>query len=80
MNPNNSVMVRFACRQGHQPHEICLAIGRGVSPELRCSQPSGISGGGGGCPLPENFRGLVEAELRDNFQECKRQGFVLVRG
>ncbi len=81
MNPNSSVTVRFACNTGHDPHQLCVEVRRGVPPELRCQpdQPTGINpGGGGGCPLPANYRELVENELRDNFQECKRRGFVLI--
>lgn len=80
MNPNNSVTVHFACQAGHEPHQLCVEVRRGVPPELRCApgQPSGINSGGGGCPLPPNYQELVENELRDNFQECKRRGFVLI--
>ena len=82
MNPNSSVSVRLDCGKGHTLHDLCVDIRRGVPPELRCNpgQPSGIARGGrGGCPIPGDLRDRVEAELRDNFQECKRQGFVLVR-
>lgn len=82
MNPNSSVKVRFECGRGHS-HEICVDVGRGVPPELRCEpgQGSGVTkGGGGGCPVPEDLSGLVAIELRDNFQESKRRGFVLIRG
>lgn len=81
MNPNDSVTVRFACKAGHNPHELCVETRRGVPPELRCQpgQPSGIHpGGGGGCQLPPNYRELVDQELRDNFQESKRRGYVLI--
>lgn len=80
MNPNNTVKVRFACSAGHDPHEICVEVSRGVPPELRCKpeQPSGISGGGGGCALPPDYRDRVERELRDNFQDAKRRGYVLL--
>ena len=83
MNPNNSVKVKFDCGKGHALHELCVQIDRGVPPELRCEpgQPSGISkGGGGGCRVPEDLPGVVATELRDNFQESKRQGYVLIRG
>lgn len=82
MNPNNSVKARLACKRGHEPHEVCVDIGRGVAPDLRCEpgQPSGINrGGGGGCPLPVDLAERVDRELRDNFQESKRRGYVLVQ-
>jgi hypothetical protein len=64
-------------------HDLCVPIGRGVPPELRCadSQPPGYGGGGGatcGCRVPDRLSEVVERELRDNLQESKRQGFVLV--
>lgn len=63
-------------------HQLCVLIGRGVPPELRCDdeQPRGYGPGVGAacCPVPAHLDALVERELRDNLQEAKRQGFVLV--
>jgi hypothetical protein len=63
-------------------HDICYTIDRGVPPELRCTPqaPAGYSSGGGGCcRLPEHLEDLVERELRDNLQECRRLGYVPIR-
>lgn len=81
MNPNSSVKVHFECGRGHGPHELCVYVDRGVPPDLRCEpgQPSGISKGGDGCRVPENLQELVASELRDNLQESRRRGYVLVR-
>lgn len=70
---------KVRCGSGHD-HELCVQVARGVPPELRCSdeQPTGWSFGGGGCPLPDDLVALVERELRDDFQECRRRGFVLI--
>lgn len=83
MNPNSYVTVHLICGHGHAPHHLCVAVDRGVPPELRCQPgpPSGGGGGGGGqesC-IPEDLQARVTAELRDNFQECKRRGFVEIR-
>lgn len=80
MNSNNTVSVRFDCGRGHAAHSLCVEVDRGVPPELRCDpgQPSGISHGGGGCPLPDDLQSRVVRELRENFQESKRRGFVLI--
>lgn len=77
---NHRCHVKLVCRQGCE-HDLCYTIRRGVPPELRCgpTAPAGYStGGGGGCRLPEDMVDRVERELRDNFQESKRRGYVLV--
>lgn len=80
MNPNSRVKVHFDCGRSHS-HELCVDIGRGVPPDLRCEpgESSGVSKGRGGCQVPQDLQQRVEVELRDNFQESKRQGFVLVK-
>lgn len=80
MNPNSSVHVRFDCGRGHDLHPLCLDVGRGVPPELRCEPgaPTGIVSGGG-CPLPNDYQERADRELRDNLQESKRRGYVLIR-
>lgn len=81
MNPSsNRVKVTFRCRAQHA-HDLCVALERGVPPELRCSpdQSQGFGGGTGrGCQIPEDLQQRVERELRDAFQQSKRQGFVLI--
>jgi hypothetical protein len=81
MNPNNSIKARLVCKRGHEPHEVCVDIGRGVPPDLRCEpgQPSGINRSGGGCPVPADLAERVDREFRDNVQESKRRGYVLVQ-
>jgi hypothetical protein len=63
-------------------HDMCYTIRRGVPPELRCvpDQPAGYSRGGGGCCIvPPDLEDRVDRELRDNLQECRRLGYVLIR-
>jgi len=81
MNPNSSVLVRFDCGRGHDLHPLCVDVGRGVPPELRCErgQSTGVASGGGGCPLPSDYAERADRELRDNLQESKRRGYVLIR-
>jgi hypothetical protein len=74
------VRVKFQCRSGHG-HDMCVIVGRGVPPELRCppEEPQGYGGGGGGgCSVPAHLAELVERELRDSLQENRRRGYVLV--
>lgn len=64
-------------------HDLCVQLTRAVSPDLRCgdSQPAGYGGSGGvtcACRTPEQLVHLVERELRDNLQECRRRGFVII--
>ena len=64
-------------------HDLCVQLRRAVSPDLRCgdSQPAGYGNGGGAtcaCRVPEHLVDLVERELRDNLQECRRRGFVTI--
>ena len=63
-------------------HDLCYPIRRGVPPELRCvpEEPAGFGGGGGGCcRVPDSIEEMVERELRDNLQECRRLGYVPIR-
>lgn len=64
-------------------HDLCVPISRAVPPELRCAelQTPGYGGGGGatcGCRVPDHLSDAVERELRDNLQESKRRGYVLI--
>lgn len=63
-------------------HDLCVPISRGLPQELRCTdgQPRGYGGGGAtcACRVPDHLSDLVERELRDNLQESKRRGFVIV--
>lgn len=79
MSSTHRVRTKIRCRRGHD-HELCVQVTRGVPPELRCpdEQPTGWSFGGGGCVLPDGLPELVERELRDDLQECKRRGYVLI--
>jgi hypothetical protein len=82
--PDRYVSAKIECSSGHL-HEVCIEIARQVPLELRCepSAPSGYStGGGGGCriPSPVDLVELAGRELRDNFQDSKRRGYVLIRG
>lgn len=77
---NHRVSVVFECRDGHR-HQLCITVGRGVPPELRCGEgaPAGYGhGGGGGCQVPADLRERVERVLRDDLLEARRRGFVLV--
>ncbi len=76
---NHQVRVVWECSAGHR-HEMCRPASRGLPPELRCAatQDPGYGQGGGGCALPAGIDSLVERELRDNFQESKRRGYVLL--
>jgi hypothetical protein len=81
--PDRYVSVKVECSSGH-PHDICVEIKRQVPTELRCqpSAPAGYSSGGGSsCQIPGDAElvTLTERELRDNFQDSKRQGYVLIR-
>lgn len=74
------VSVVFECRSGHR-HPLCITVGRGVPPELRCGEdaPTGYGpSGGGGCTVPPDLRERVERALRDDLVEVRRQGFVLI--
>ena len=81
--PDRYVSAEVECSAGHL-HEVCIEISRQVPPELRCAPnaPAGYGpGGGGGCQIPSSARlaELAERELRDNFQESKRRGYILLR-
>lgn len=79
MQPNHRARTIIRCICGGS-HELCVGVGRGVPPELRCqdAQPQGFGSGQGGCRLPADLTALVDRELRDNLQECKRRGFVQI--
>ncbi|UYO97284.1 hypothetical protein OED01_00715 [Microbacterium sp. M28] len=76
-NPNSMVLTKIACG-GHE-HEMCVSVGRGIPPELRCPHSSHGGGVSSGCALPFDLNELVERELREKLQESKRQRYVLVR-
>lgn len=79
--PNARVRTVFECRSGHR-HEICVAVNRGVPPELRCPDgeaPGYGPAGGGGCAIPPDLDEQVARVLRDDLVGSRRQGFVLVR-
>lgn len=82
--PDRYVSAKVECSAGHL-HEVCIEIRRQVPPDLRCEStaPAGYGpGNGGGCHIPGHARlvEMAERELRDNFQESKRRGYLLLRG
>lgn len=81
--PDRYVSVKVECSSGHD-HDICVEINRQVPKELRCeanANPGYSKGGGGTCIIPPaaELVDATERELRDNFQESKRRGYVLIR-
>lgn len=77
---SHRVSVVFECRDGHR-HQLCVSVGRGVPPELRCTDaaPEGYGpSGGSGCKVPPDLRERVERVLRDDLLESRRRGHVLV--
>ena len=79
-NENDHVHTILECGTGHR-HELCVAVRRGVPPELRCSPnaAAGYGQGDGGCAVPRDLNERVERALRDDMVEERRQGFVLIR-
>lgn len=84
--PEHYVRIKVECsaRNLHDLHEVCLEIRQQVPPELRCQLDAGpgyVTGSGGSCqiPSPESLSTSVERELRNNLEQSKRQGYVLVR-
>lgn len=77
--PNHRVRVHFICRRGHEPHILCVPVGRGVPPQLRCDEPQGYGPGGGGCPMPPDLETRVQRELDHSLETWKRQGYVVIR-
>lgn len=75
----HAVRAKVACGSGHS-HDLCIPIKREVHPDLRCQpeEPRGFSYGGGGCSLPVDLQERAERELRDNYQESRRRGWVLI--
>ncbi len=71
--------VFFLCPRGHR-HEVCVEMPRGVPPELRCEREenSGVSYGGGGCQLPDNYEEMAAFALRQDLERWKDKGFVEV--
>jgi len=76
--PNHHVRVRFICGRGHEPHQLCVPVQRGVPPELRCEQQRGYGPGGGGCPTPPDLEARVRHELETNIETWKRVGHVVI--
>jgi hypothetical protein len=65
-------------------HDLCVTLTRGVPEELRCEEaaPAGYGSGGSsscGCHVPAGLEDLVARQLRDNLQESRRRGFVLIQ-
>ncbi|TDO30042.1 hypothetical protein EV643_14117 [Kribbella sp. VKM Ac-2527] len=77
---SHSVRVQLQCA-GHS-HELCVTVGRGVPPRLRCEAGQGPgygTGGGGGCRIPPDLAEQVSRQLRDSLQDCIRRGYVLIQ-
>lgn len=75
----HAVRAKVACGNGHE-HDLCIPLKREVHPNLRCqpTEPQGFSYSGGGCSLPPDLAELAERELRDNYQESRRRGWILI--
>lgn len=75
----HAVRAKVACANDHL-HDLCIPIRREVHPDLRCQpeEPQGFSYGGGGCSLPMDLQSRAERELRDNYQESRRRGWILI--
>lgn len=80
--PDRYVSIHVVCSQGHE-HPLCIEIPHQVPPDLRCAPNAGPGyiTGGGSCTIPPiaELATRAQQELRDNFQESKRQGYVLLR-
>ncbi|MBK8459990.1 MAG: hypothetical protein IPL43_07235 [Micropruina sp.] len=71
---------RVTCDRGHE-HPLCVQVRRQVHPSLRCNPTGGgVSSGHGAshCQLPDDLRSRVEYELRENFEEARRRGWVAI--
>ena len=78
---DNGRRVRVQLRCRNHSHELCVTVGRGVPPSLRCESVQGPgygTGGGGGCSVPQDLVEQVSRQLRDSLQECIRRGYVLI--
>jgi len=75
----HAVRAKIACGNGHE-HDLCIPLKREIHPDLRCkpTEPQGFTYGGGGCSLPSDLAQLAERELRDNYQESRRRGWILI--
>ena len=73
------VRAKVRCSQGHE-HDVCITLDREVHPALRCTPDAtaGFGPGGGGCVLPNDFDVLAERELREDYQEARRRGWLLI--
>lgn len=76
---DHRVSVKMLCPRGHE-HDLCLQIPREVHPDLRCppSQPGGIGGGGGGCPVPDDLVTRVLRAVQGSLQDWRRLGYVVI--
>lgn len=79
--PEFRVTTHVICDHGHE-HTLCVLVSRQVPPPLRCeSTGSAVDlgpGGGPTCHFPSDLVSRVEYELRENFQESRRRGYVQV--
>lgn len=67
---------------GHE-HELCVTIARGAPPDLCCRPEEGVgyisgSPSSGGCQLPMDLIARVDERLRNDYQESRRRGCVLI--
>lgn len=79
--PAFAVTTHLTCDHGHD-HALCVLVSRQIPESLRC-QSTGTpvdlgSGGGPVCHFPADLVSRVEYELRENFQESRRRGYVLI--
>jgi|GEM_PF-2448269 len=79
--PDFRVTTHVTCDHGHV-HTLCVVVSRQVPESLRCdSSGSPVDlgpGTGPSCHFPSDLVSRVEYELRENFQESRRRGYVEV--
>lgn len=79
--PEFRVTAHVVCDHGHD-HILCVLVSRQVPEVLRCEStgsPVTLGAGSGPiCRFPADLVSRVEYELRENFQESRRRGYVLV--
>jgi hypothetical protein len=79
--PEFRVTTRVICDHEHE-HTLCVLVSLPVPDPLRCEvagPPVDLGPGSGtGCHFPSDLVSRVEYELRENYQESRRRGYVRV--